>query len=143
MVLVDTIEVSTSYRDAHPGEHFMPQPFGMHAPARVGADGGSGGRQKRSLDEGVGEEGGTQGGAQPQPRAPCKFWINTGACARGDYCRFAHDPETRGKSAAKNMWAEARRTRRRQVCVGVWVCGCVWARARARVILRIKKHALR
>uniref|UniRef100_A0A7R9Y765 C3H1-type domain-containing protein n=1 Tax=Prasinoderma coloniale TaxID=156133 RepID=A0A7R9Y765_9VIRI len=102
MVLVDDIEVVQSYRETHPGTNFVPQPFGVHAPTAAGGDGG----QKRPFADG--------NAGEAEPRAPCKFWINTGSCARGDACRFEHDPAARGKSAAKSQWVAARRARRQQ-----------------------------
>ncbi|KAK9811704.1 hypothetical protein WJX72_008710 [[Myrmecia] bisecta] len=44
---------------------------------------------------------------------PCKFWLNTGVCLKGDMCKYAHSGPA-GIPAVRQQWIDSRRRRRRE-----------------------------
>ncbi len=44
------------------------------------------------------------GSVQQQQQQHCKFWVNTGKCARGDLCPFYHAPPEEDRHAITHGW---------------------------------------
>lgn len=79
-VLVSSAHVESYWKDVSPGVAFVKQPFAKHDATAEPAT---------------------------KPRAPCKFFLNTGVCALGDRCPRAHDAPRR--LDALSTWVAARK----------------------------------
>ncbi len=105
-VLVDRVELVERWADANPGTHFT-----RSAPPS------SSGRKPGTA---AGEP--TTAAKNDPPLGPCKFWVNQGACHKGDACRYLHgggggDDATgaRSRGARQKSWVADRARRRREL----------------------------
>ena len=95
-VLVDRVELVERWADANPGTHFT-----RSAPPS------SSGRKPGTA---AGES--TTAAKNDPPLGPCKFWVNQGACHKGDACRYLHGGGG-AAAAATTRRARAREARAR------------------------------
>lgn len=85
-ILVKQFTLLSRWHDTHPGVPFQAQPARRQIVAR-----------KHTSDAG---------------RILCKYFLNTGRCAAGDACPFAHEHGTVGAA----QWVSARQMSRRALC---------------------------
>ena len=98
-----SVSVTRRWADANPGVHFQ-KPKETRA-INKNAAGTSSDVNTAALVSAK-----EQAGPRANPRTPCKFWVNQGACHKGDACRYAHGGD---RAADAKKWIEDRKRRRR------------------------------
>ena len=93
-----SVSVTRRWADANPGVHFQ-KPKETHA---AGTSSDVNTAALVSAKE--------QAGPRANPQTPCKFWVNQGACHKGDAGRYAHGGD---RAADAKKWIEDRKRRRR------------------------------
>jgi hypothetical protein len=96
-----SVTVVRAWADAHPGVHFQKP---TETPSGVAAFDAS--RQTTTN--------GNDHSASIAFTTPCKFWLNQGACHKGEACRYAHAGD---RAAESKKWIEARKRRRRALAI--------------------------
>ena len=94
-----SVSVVRRWADAHPGVHFQ-----KPKETRAGL------RAANANAAGTSSDGNASAYVPATPRGPCKFWVNQGACHKGDACRYAHGGD---RAADAKKWIEDRKRRRR------------------------------
>ena len=106
-----SVSVVRRWADANPGVHFQ-KPKETRAGLRAAAADADAGAEANAA--GTSSDGNAASFDGANPRAPCKFWVNQGACHKGDACRYAHGGD---RAAAAKKWIEDRKRRRRLLAV--------------------------
>ena len=95
-----SVSVTRRWADANPGVHFQKPKETRANAAGTFSDVNTAARDSAK----------EQAGPRANPQTPCKFWVNQGACHKGDACRYAHGGD---RAADAKKWIEDRKRRRR------------------------------
>ena len=95
-----SVSVTRRWADANPGVHFQKPKETRANAAGTSSDVNTAARVSAKEET----------GPHANPQTPCKFWVNQGACHKGDACRYAHGGD---RAADAKKWIEDRKRRRR------------------------------
>lgn len=84
------VRVLRAWRDSHPGEAFKPRPAPAHAAAGQRQPQQQDVQQEPAAAQQAGLEEPPAAVVQPARLAVCKYFVNTGSCAKGAACPFLH-----------------------------------------------------